>query len=77
MREYQLQFPPLRCKHPWGCAAVGESQGKNGRDSPGFFLLPVCTDAESPEQFRARSRKTFSVFPFGVSVGGRLLVAAK
>jgi hypothetical protein len=34
-----------------------EPEGKNGRASPGFFLLPVCTDAESPEQFRARSFK--------------------
>ena len=32
-------------------------KGKNGRASPGFFLLPVCTDAESLEQFRAWSMK--------------------
>ena len=31
----------------------GRPGGKNGRASPGFFLLPVCTDAESLEQTRA------------------------
>ena len=32
-----------------------ESEGKNGRASPGFFFLPARTDAESLELARASS----------------------
>jgi hypothetical protein len=39
-----------------------ELEGKNGRASPGFFFLPVCTDAEFLELFRASSMKLRNFF---------------
>jgi hypothetical protein len=55
-----------------------EPEGKNGRALPGSFLQSVCTEAESPEQFRAQSMEIFErAFPLVRSIGGRLLVAGK
>jgi hypothetical protein len=54
-----------------------EPEGKNGRASPGFFSLSACTDAESLEHQRAVLQDRKAGFPFGASIGGRLLVAGK
>jgi hypothetical protein len=55
---------------------MGRPEGKNGRASPGFFCY-LTAPMPNPWSIPRAVEITKRVFPFGASIGGRLLVAGK
>jgi hypothetical protein len=77
-REHQPQFLRLfDASSPGGAQPWGRPEGKNGRASPGSLCFFACTVAESLEHPARGPSRSQSRFPFGASIGGRLLVAGK